>query len=85
MILLRYVGDISRDNVIIILQQCNGNHTETTEHHLLHCNKNAVSRTTLFPYIKHMLCPELIITLSRDISPTYRKTIIVSYSSWGKL
>ena len=41
-------------------EQCNGNHTETTEHYLLHCNRYTVSRTTtMLLGIKHVLCHDV--------------------------
>ena len=52
-------------------EHCYGNHTETTEHYLLHCNRNTVSRTTLLLGIKHILCSELNIILQRDLCPTH--------------
>jgi len=58
----------------------NGNHTETTEHYLLHCNRYTVSRTTLLLGIKHILCPELNITLLRDICPTHLRKIMTEGS-----
>ena len=62
------------------MQQCNGNDTETTEHHLLHCSQSTVSRTTMLLSINRILCPELNITLSRDISPTYLSKIMTEGS-----
>ena len=56
-------------------EQCNRNHTETTEHYLPHCNRYTVSRTTLLLGIKHILCPELNITLLRDLCPTHLSNI----------
>ena len=61
-------------------EQCNGNHTETTEHYLLHCNRYIVSRTTLLLDIKHILCPELNITLLRDLCPTHLSKIMTEGS-----
>ena len=57
-------------------EQCSGNHTETTELYLLHCNRYTVSRSTLLLGIKHILCPALNITLLRDLCPTHLSKIM---------
>ena len=64
--LLKYNLSLSK-----FCEHCYGNHTETTEHYLLHCNRNTVSRTTLLLGIKHILCSELNIILQRDLCPTH--------------
>jgi hypothetical protein len=58
----------------------NGNHTETTEHYLLQCNRYTISRTTLLLGINHILCPELNITLLRDLCPTHLSKIMIEGS-----
>jgi hypothetical protein len=63
-----------------MLLQCNGNQTETTEHYLLQCNRYTISRTTLLLGIKHILCPELNITLLRDLCPTHLSKIMTEGS-----
>ena len=54
----------------------NGNHTETTEHYLLHYNRYTVSRTTLLLGIKHISCLELNIILFQDICSTHLSQIM---------
>ena len=61
-------------------EQCSGNHTETTELYLPHCNRYSVSRSTLLLGIKHILCPVLNITLLRDLCPTHLSTIMTEGS-----
>ena len=58
----------------------NGNHTKTTEHYLLHCNRCTVSRTTLLLGIKRILCPCLNITLLRDLCPIHLSKIMTEGS-----
>jgi len=49
-------------------------------HYLLHCNRYTVSRTTLLLGIEHILCPELNITLLRDLCPTHLSKIMTEGS-----
>jgi hypothetical protein len=61
-------------------EQCSGNHTETTKLYLLHCNRYTAPRSTLLLGIRHILCPELNITLLRDLCPTHLSKIMTEGS-----
>lgn len=60
--------------------QCAGNHIETTEHYLLRCDRYTNSRISLLLGLKNILCPDLNITLLRDLCPTYLCKILIEGS-----
>ena len=50
---------------------CDGNKIEDAEHYLLKCSRYTTPRITLLLNVKHIICPDINITLLRDLCPTY--------------
>jgi hypothetical protein len=60
---------------------CDGNKIEDTEHYLLKCSRYTTPRMTLLLNVKHIICPDINITLLQDLSPTYLTKILIEGSN----
>ena len=60
---------------------CDGNKIEDTEHYLLKCSRYTTHIITLLLIVKHIICPNISITLLWDICPTYLTKIPIEGST----
>jgi hypothetical protein len=60
---------------------CDSNKIEDTEHYLLKCSGYTTPRITLLLNVKHIICPDINITLLRDLCPTYQTKILIEGSN----
>ena len=58
---------------------CDGNKIEDAEHYLLKCSRYTTPRITLLLNVKLIICPDINITLLRDLCPTLAIMICFSY------
>ena len=56
---------------------CYGNKIEDTAHYLLKCSRYTTTRFTLLLNVKHIICPDINITLLRDLFPTCLTKILI--------
>jgi len=60
---------------------CYGNKIEDTAHYLLKCSRYTTPRFTLLLNVKHIICPDINITLLRDLCPTCLTKILIEGSN----
>ena len=60
---------------------CDGSKIEDTEHYLLKCSRYTTPRITLLLNVKHIICPDINITLLRDLCSTYLTKILIEGSN----
>ncbi len=59
---------------------CPGNRVENSEHYLLKCDQYTNARTFLLLEVKRIICPDINISLLRDLCPTYLTQILLEGS-----
>jgi predicted nucleic acid-binding Zn ribbon protein len=62
-----------------LCDHCDGNKIEDAEHYLLKCSRYTTPRITLLLNVKLIICPDINITLLRDLCPTLAIMICFSY------